>query len=160
VVILEALLRSKGCFGCTLTACCETANYGSSKLYGLLKTFVDAAKKCPWYAMQLYLHMCEQGVQPDAVTCCSLINAMDKADKWQLAEKIFLSIFRFVPFVEALSAVGPPETGHMDESELLLVRELCFKLSSACTRHNGIPTTVASGAHFHISGCIPFGITQ
>ena len=33
--------------------------------------------------------MCARGVAVDGVTCCSLINAMDKAAAWQLAEKVF-----------------------------------------------------------------------
>jgi hypothetical protein len=40
-------------------------------------------------SVQVFLRMCEQGVAVDGVTCCSLINAMDKASQWQMAELLF-----------------------------------------------------------------------
>ena len=32
--------------------------------------------------------MCSAGIECDAVTCCSLITALDKGGQWQVAEQV------------------------------------------------------------------------
>jgi hypothetical protein len=39
-------------------------------------------------AIELFNHMVAEGVECDAVTCCSLITALDKGGQWQLAEQV------------------------------------------------------------------------
>ena len=39
--------------------------------------------------MQVFEHMQEAGVEPDVVTCCSLISALERGGEWQLAEQLF-----------------------------------------------------------------------
>jgi hypothetical protein len=36
----------------------------------------------------MFNHMVAEGVECDAVTCCSLITALDKGGQWQLAEQV------------------------------------------------------------------------
>jgi pentatricopeptide repeat protein len=33
-----------------------------------------------------------RGIEADVVTCCSLINALERGGQWQLAEKLFLQM--------------------------------------------------------------------
>ncbi len=37
--------------------------------------------------------MADAGVESDAVTCCSLITALDKGGQWQLAEQVFMQMY-------------------------------------------------------------------
>ena len=41
-----------------------------------------------------------RGIEADVVTCCSLINALERGGQWQLAEKLFQ------PFVRAQGATS------------------------------------------------------
>ena len=38
----------------------------------------------------MFNHMVNGGIECDAVTCCSLITALDKGGQWQLAEQVGL----------------------------------------------------------------------
>ena len=39
-------------------------------------------------AIDVFNHMVNGGIECDAVTCCSLITALDKGGQWQLAEQV------------------------------------------------------------------------
>lgn len=39
-------------------------------------------------AIDVFNHMSNAGIECDAVTCCSLITALDKGGQWQLAEQV------------------------------------------------------------------------
>lgn len=39
-------------------------------------------------SIDVFNHMCANGIECDAVTCCSLITALDKGGQWQLAEQV------------------------------------------------------------------------
>ena len=51
-------------------------------------------------AIDVFNHMVNGGIECDAVTCCSLITALDKGGQWQLAEQarhMISSISRYSP---------------------------------------------------------------
>jgi hypothetical protein len=68
--------------------------------------------------------MCEQGVAVDAVTCCSLINAMDKARHWALAEVVFSGLCR--SNITLAPLIPPPLTPAdcLSDHEIELVHQL------------------------------------
>jgi len=39
-------------------------------------------------AIDVFNHMSNASIECDAVTCCSLITALDKGGQWQLAEQV------------------------------------------------------------------------
>lgn len=39
-------------------------------------------------AIDVFNHLCDNNIECDAVTCCSLITALDKGGQWQLAEQV------------------------------------------------------------------------
>ena len=51
----------------------------------------------PWQAAR---------IQADVVTCCSLINALERGGQWQLAEKLFLQMCTAQVFGRCWRAVG------------------------------------------------------
>jgi pentatricopeptide repeat protein len=42
--------------------------------------------------MQLFKGMQEHGVEPDVVTCCSLISALENGGQWRLALHLFIQM--------------------------------------------------------------------
>ena len=38
---------------------------------------------------QVFEHMQEHRVEPDVVTCCSLVSALERGGQWRLAEQLF-----------------------------------------------------------------------
>jgi hypothetical protein len=43
---------------------------------------------CLHAAIDVFNHMSNANIECDAVTCCSLITALDKGGQWQLAEQV------------------------------------------------------------------------
>ena len=78
--------------------------------------------------VQLFVHMCDSGVQADAVTCCSLINAMDKAGMWQVAELLLLAMDARCGALNALRALPPPQFSTLTQEEAILVEMLHSRL--------------------------------
>ena len=84
----------------------------------------------PRVAVQLFLHMCDCGIQADAVTCCSLINAMDRAGLWQVAELVLLALCARMPAFHDMRAQPPLDLAAvLDAAERSLVQTLCLRLS-------------------------------
>lgn len=80
--------------------------------------------------VQLFLHMCECGIQADAVTCCSLINAMDRAGLWQVAELVLLALCARMPSFRDMRALPALDlSSFLDASEQALVHTLVLRLS-------------------------------
>jgi hypothetical protein len=79
--------------------------------------------------MQLFLHMCDNGVSADAVTCCSLINAMDKAGMWPAAELVLLAMGAACPSLEALRSLPPEHFSHLSADEAELIETLSQRLA-------------------------------
>lgn len=78
--------------------------------------------------VQLFVHMCDSGVQADAVTCCSLINAMDKAGMWQVAELLLLAMDARGGALSALRVLPPPQFSKLTQEEAILVEMLRSRL--------------------------------
>jgi hypothetical protein len=88
--------------------------------------------------MQVFVKMCKEGVAVDAVTCCSLINAMDKARHWALAEVVFSGLCRSNP---DLAPLIPPPLSPADglsdfEIELVHLLEDCMCLPRSRLREH------------------------
>lgn len=81
-------------------------------------------------SVQLFLHMCDCGIQADAVTCCSLINAMDRAGLWQVAELVLLALCARMPSFRDMRALPALDlSAFLDAPERTLVHTLCLRLS-------------------------------
>lgn len=82
--------------------------------------------------LQLFLHMCDCGIQADAVTCCSLINAMDRAGLWQVAELVLLALCARMPSFRDMRTLPSLDLStFLDAPECTLVRTLCQRLSGS-----------------------------
>ena len=46
--------------------------------------------------MQVFEQMEVDGVEPDMVTCCSLLKALERGGEWALAEQLFCQV-RWLP---------------------------------------------------------------
>lgn len=79
--------------------------------------------------VQLFVHMCDSGVQADAVTCCSLINAMDKAGMWQVAEVLLLAMDATSPALAPLRALPAPQFSPLVPEEAAVVDSLRSRLA-------------------------------
>jgi len=70
--------------------------------------------------LQLFKGMQERGVDPDVVTCCSLISALENGGQWRLALHVFIQM-----------CTGPTSSGnlgplHDTALELQKVRRLTW----------------------------------
>jgi hypothetical protein len=74
--------------------------------------------------VQLFVHMCDSGIQADAVTCCSLINVMDKAGMWQVAELLLLAMDAASPALEPLRNMPEPPLTHLAPEDAAIVEAL------------------------------------
>lgn len=92
--------------------------------------------------------MCDCGIQADAVTCCSLINAMDRAGLWQVAELVLLALCASMPSFRDMRALPPLDlSAFLDASDQALVHTLCVRLSGGGgdgPREEGTPSDAPS----------------
>eukprot|EP01026_Neomeris_dumetosa_P062821 TRINITY_DN59559_c0_g1_i1.p5 TRINITY_DN59559_c0_g1~~TRINITY_DN59559_c0_g1_i1.p5 ORF type:complete len:206 (-),score=35.46 TRINITY_DN59559_c0_g1_i1:15-632(-) len=67
--------------------------------------------------------MCSNGIEADAVTCCSLITALDKGGQWQLAEQVFIHMYAGDPRFHSLLRLEE------DTSAMLATQQLVKQLT-------------------------------
>ena len=105
-----------------------------------------------YVVVQVFELMCAS-VAVDGVTCCSLINAMDKAGEWQLAEAVFRNMCTSATLTPLLSGIEP-DYSEMPERALALLRRLneCLAPSPACTAGGGGGAAGSKGGVMGVSG--------
>lgn len=96
--------------------------------------------------MQVFERMCAQGVAIDGVTCCSLINAMDKAGLWQLGELVFACMCESAG-LEMLCVPEPADTSAMCAESLALLR----RLHNCLAPHTAPPSSTPTPSSFNDS---------